>query len=141
MRTLLVAALAAAVSFCPLAASAQAKLTWTANSTPAVSTQATASRAANANQIHVATSCSGSIATVAAQTAITLSLRNGATGAGTVLWSQTTSCPIGAQCLVTSPPMNSPGSLGVAMTCEWSGAPVTTNFAVANLVGYDLQSQ
>lgn len=138
MRKFLLAAIAALAIATPALAQA-IKLNWTVNHTPAVSTQATASKAADANYLHVATSCSGSISTVAAQTNITLSLRDGASGAGTVLWSETTTCLINTSCVLTSPPeIYAVGTVGTAMTCEWSGAPVTNNFAVVTLVGFDV---
>jgi hypothetical protein len=87
--------------------------------------------------VHVATSCSGSISTIAAQTNITLALRDGATGAGTVMWSKTIICAINTPCVLDSGILNLPGTASTAMTCEWSGVPVTTNFAVATLTGYD----
>ena len=140
VRKAVAAALVAAVLLCPAAwAQAQKVANWSVNHTPAVSTQASASRAAGGtNQRHFATSCSGSISTIAAQTNITLSLRDGATGAGTVLWSQTIICPINTPCVLSSGLLNAAGSVATAMTCEWSGAPVATNFAVATLTGYDM---
>jgi hypothetical protein len=139
MRRLFLAALAAAVLLCPQAwAQALNIPNWAVNSTPAVSTQATASRAAlTGNGRHVATNCSGSISTIAAQTNITLALRDGATGAGTVLWSETIICAINSPCVLSSGLIHATGSAATAMTCEWSGAPVATNFAVASLTGYD----
>lgn len=139
MRKFFLAAIAAIVLFCPNAwAQSLSVGNWSVNHTPAVSTQASASRAASAaGKAHVATSCSGSISTIAAQTNITLSLRDGATGAGTVLWSKTIICPITSPCVLDSGILNVPGTAGTAMTCEWSGAPVATNFAVATLTGYD----
>lgn len=112
---------------------------WAVNHTPAVNTLATASKAAATGTTHTATTCSGSITTVAAQTAITLSLRDGASGAGTVLWSQSIACAIGTPCVLSTPPINVPGTVSTAMTCEWSGTPVTGNFEVATLTGYDVR--
>src|SRR4051812_34320472 len=124
MRKIVFAALAAIALLCSAAIAATAN--WAVNHTPAVNTQASASRAAgNTTQRHFGTSCSGSITTVAAQVAITLSLRDGATGAGTVLWSQATTCAINTPCALASPPLNVAGSNATAMTCEWSGAPST----------------
>jgi hypothetical protein len=110
---------------------------WAVQHTPSVSTQAVASKGAGASGVrHVATSCSGSIATTAAQTVIALNLRDGATGAGTLVWSQKVICPITTVCTVSSPSIQIVGTAATAMTCEWSGAPVTNNFATANLTGY-----
>jgi len=139
MRKIVLATLAAIALLCPNAwAQAVFVGNWSVNHTPAVSTQASAARAASgAGKVHVATNCSGSISTIAAQTNITLALRDGATGAGTVMWSLTIICPISSPCLLTSGVINLPGTASTAMTCEWSGAPVATNFAVATLTGYD----
>lgn len=139
-RPLLAAAL---VALCSLPAFSQALSlgNWAVNHTPAVNTQASASKAANTQNMgrsHVATSCSGSITTVVAQPGITLSLRDGATGAGTVLWSQAIACAISSPCALSSPILNVPGTLATAMTCEWSGIPAVGNFEVATLTGYDL---
>lgn len=108
------------------------------NHTPAVNTQATASIAGSAGLRHVGTTCSGSVNTVAAQTPLTLSLRDGATGAGTVVWSAVVGgCAITTTCVVTSPVLNVLGTANTAMTCEWSGAPATGNFEVATLTFHD----
>lgn len=140
MRKIL-AALAAAALFCPTPAVAQAftRGNFGTNSSPAINTQASASRAAATGVTHIATSCSGSITTTAAQTAITLNLRDGATGAGTVLWSETIICAISTPCVLTSPPMNIPGTAGNALTCEWSGIPASGNAESATLVSYDVR--
>lgn len=104
------------------------------NSTPAVNTQASASVAAGSATVrHMAARCSGSIATVAAQTQINLNLRDGATGAGTILWAGTILCAISSPCVLDSGPINTIGTAATAMTCEWSGVPAVGNFEVANL--------
>lgn len=140
MRKLCLAALAAIVFLCPDAwAQALVVPNWAVNHSPAVNTQASASQAALAKTRHVATSCSGSIRTVAAQTTIILQLRDGASGAGTVVWSEELGgCAINTQCKITSPFMHIQGSSNTALTCEWSGIPAVGNFAVANLTGYDV---
>lgn len=104
------------------------------NSSPAVNTQASASVAAGGATVrHMAAHCSGSIATVAAQTQVNLNLRDGATGAGTILWAGTILCPISTQCALDSGPINIIGTAATAMTCEWNGVPAVGNFEVANL--------
>jgi hypothetical protein len=114
-------------------------LNFIVNSTPAVNTQATATQAAaGAGVRHVGTTCSGSINTVAAQPAITLNLRNGASGAGTVIWSMATTCAIGTSCTLSSPQLVAVGSGNAAMTCEWNAIPAVGNFETATLTGYDI---
>lgn len=107
---------------------------------PAAATAAVASRAAGGALIkHVATSCSVYISTVAAQPDIVINLRDGATGAGTIVWTGRVSCAItsGNVCSAVSPPLNIVGTANTAMTCETATAPAATNLAVATLHGYD----
>jgi hypothetical protein len=136
MRKILFAALAVSLLSTPVLAQALLRGWFAVNHTPAVNTLATASKAAETGTTYIATNCSGSISTVAAQPAITLSLRDGASGAGTVLWSQTITCAITTPCSLTSPFLNVPGTLSTAMTCEWSGIPAVGNFEVATLTAY-----
>lgn len=106
-------------------------------STPAVSTQATASLPAPGTaQKWMCTSISATLAALVAQTIITLNLRNGASGAGTIIWSKQVVAPIGGIWEVNLPDLNIPGAYGAAMTLEFSGAPVATNFESVAMTGY-----
>lgn len=113
---------------------------WTAFHTPAVSTQATATKAAGGASVrHVCRSICYTHDAVAAQTAITINLRDGATGAGALLWSKTIKLAIAAQPLdVNIPGLNIFGSANTAMTLEFSGAPVATNTQSVAMTGYSV---
>lgn len=110
---------------------------WAVNSEPAVSTQATATKAAGGAGVrHVCRSLHFSLAAVAAQTIIYARVRDGASGAGTVLWSQGVIVPAGSAVTIQLSDLNIVGSANTAMTFEWSAAPVATNFETAGGTGY-----
>ncbi len=110
---------------------------WAVNSEPAVSTQATATKAAGAAGVrHVCRSLHFSLAAVAAQTILSCRVRDGASGAGTILWSQQVIAPAGSAVHIELSDLNIVGSAATAMTFEWSGAPVATNFLTAGGSGY-----
>lgn len=98
-----------------------------ARSNPAAGSQATVSAAAVANVVHVADCVAFSAGSVLAPvlTALTVTLRDGATGAGTVLWSQQVVIPAStgqnvAPFAVCG--LNLPGTANTAMTLEFSGS-------------------
>jgi len=115
---------------------------WAINNLPAVSTRATISRAAGAAGVsHVCTGLSfGFSATtpLGAIVTVTINLRDGATGAGTVLWAWQFTLPAA----VISPfqlslsGLNFVGSAATAMTLEF-GALVTNLLEFVTLSGYD----
>jgi len=106
--------------------------------TPAAATQATISKAAGAAGVsNVATFLSYSIYTGAtAQTIIVVALRDGATGAGTILWSKSLALP--ANSIVSESIMlpHLVGTAATAMTVEFSGAGVANSVQSVNLAGY-----
>lgn len=110
---------------------------WALDSQPAAATQATVTRAAVAAQRHVCRSISVSLAAVAAQGIIRFNLRDGASGAGTVLWSTAMVVLAGDSKQVTISGLNIFGSVNTAMTLESSAAPAAGNFAQVSLSGYD----
>lgn len=110
---------------------------WSVTSNPGAGMQATATIAAESNVRHVVdcvmwSAVSGG-AVVATSTIITI--RDGATGAGTILWqfviAQITATGAGAQ--ITPPGsvcgLNLTGTTNTAMTAEWSSGGVVTNAA------------
>jgi hypothetical protein len=110
---------------------------WAVNHEPAVSVQATATRAAGAAGVrHVCRSLHFSLAAVAAQTIIYARVRDGASGAGTILWSQALIVPVGEAWHCELSELNILGSAATAMTFEFSAAPVATNFQTAGGSGY-----
>jgi hypothetical protein len=113
---------------------------WAITQTPAAATQATVSKAAGAAGVkHFATSVSGAVSTVGtAQTAaLVFNLRDGATGAGTVLWSLQVSLPVNTTWSFFLGGLNVAGSAATAMTLETVAAPAAAAFASVSLTGYD----
>ncbi len=108
---------------------------WAIQHQPSATTQATISQAANASGRHVARSVTICVSGVAAQPSLIFNLRDGATGAGTIVWSARLSAAAGASMCHTAD-VNIIGSTNTAMTLESSGAPASTNFATVALNGY-----
>src|SRR5437016_10335799 len=115
--------------------------TWAVQHAPAISVQATITKAAGATGIrHVVTAVSFtmSASTAPAATALQVNLRDGASGAGTILQSWSFQIPA----TVIQPTVFGlsglwiPGSQATAMTLEFS-ALLTSLMESVNLVGYD----
>jgi hypothetical protein len=106
--------------------------------TPAAATQATISQAAGAVGVkNVATLISYSFTTTGtAQTAIVIALRDGATGAGTILWSKTLLAPTNSVISESIALPHVQGSAATAMTVEFSAAGVAASVQSVNLMGY-----
>lgn len=110
---------------------------WAITHAPAANTTATISRAAVASQRHVCKGFSVSLNAVAAIAApILVTLRDGATGAGTILWQDRLMAPAGTTVRLDREGLNIVGSVNTAMTLEFAAAPGATNFEVVNLNGY-----
>jgi hypothetical protein len=118
---------------------------WAVTNAPAVNTQATISKAAGAAGVyHVCTGLTCTLAndaTGSAQANLIFNLRNGATGAGTILASFALSVPATAGACQVLPltGLNIPGSAATAMTLECASAPGTHTAASVALFGYDTQ--
>lgn len=120
-----------------------AKASWTVNSNPGANAQATASRGALVGGRHVCTGICASLAAGAvAPTAVqvNVNLRDGATGAGTVLWTGVISLPATAG--ASAPPIELTGlqiigSVNTAMTLEFSAAGGANTFESVSLQGFD----
>ena len=111
---------------------------WSVFSNPAVTTQASASKAAaGPNMKHVCTGIFFTLSAVVAQPLIQVNLRDGATGAGTILWQKQYILPAGAVLEVNIPDLAIPGTFNNAMTLEFSAAPAATNLESVELTGYD----
>lgn len=115
---------------------------WQVINAPAVSTQATASKAAGGVGVRHVADCvtvSAGAATAPAATVLTINLRDGATGAGTVLW--TTQITAGATATnhgnVAFCGLNLIGTANTAMTLEFSALLTNENESVT-LTGYDV---
>lgn len=114
-------------------------LDWSVTHTPAAAAQATASKAAGTGSVrHVCTSISAVIATVGTlQGPIQINLRDGASGAGTILWSQTVQLPVNGLAVIQLSGLNIVGSAATAMTLETSAAPVVGATASVSMTGHD----
>jgi hypothetical protein len=113
---------------------------WAVPHTPAAATQATASRAAGAATIrHVCTGISYGFNAINVEAGTFLiNLRDGASGAGTILQSwRVGPFAAGASVRESISDLNIPGSLATAMTMEFAGAPAAGNFEFVDLHGYD----
>lgn len=112
--------------------------TWSVTNTPAVATQATASKAAGGGTVrHVAASITVCVAANGtAQTPLLFHLRDGATGAGTILRSWAFSAPVTSSQCASITGLNITGSANTAMTIESAAAPVAAAQATVSLSGY-----
>jgi hypothetical protein len=117
---------------------------WSVTSSPAAGSQASASQAVGAQGVfHVADCVSYSAGAIAAPAAtqLTINLRDGASGAGTVLWSKTVAVPATAGVHITGDfcGLNLINvSNSTAMTLEFSAA-LASEFESVTLTGYDVQ--
>lgn len=114
---------------------------WAINNVAGAAAQATVTKAAGAAGVkHVATSISGQISTVGTAQAAQLvfNLRDGATGAGTILWSVGISLATNSTWGFYLTGLNIIGSAATAMTLETAAAPVAAAFASVALTGYDV---
>ncbi len=118
---------------------------WTVVHAPAANTQASASKAAGGAGVrHVcesicATFAAGATAPAAVQ--VTVNLRDGASGAGTVLWSAVMALPATAGATATPiiiSDLNIVGSPNTAMTLEFSAAGGLNTFEAVSMAGYDI---
>jgi len=117
---------------------------WSTTSTPAAGSQSTASRAAGTGTLrHVAdcvTVSAGAATAPGAATILTINLRDGATGVGTILWQTTIAAPAatGQHGTVYFCGLNLIGSVTTAMTLEFSASLGNEQESVT-LTGYDVQ--
>ena len=113
---------------------------WSQGNAPAVNTQATTTRAAGAAGVrHICTSIAfvgSAVAAIAAP--LVVNLRDGASGAGAILWTQQFIVPAGASFGLTLNGLSIVGSAATAMTLEFSAAPGVTNFESVSISGYDV---
>lgn len=126
----------------PVSSLSQGLSTWGINNSPTSGTQATISKAANTSFRHVATCVSFSAAATTAPTAtqLNINLRDGASGAGTVLHTWVVAAPatVGTHLLFSQCGFNLAGSVNTAMTVEFS-AGLANEFEAVSLSGYDSQ--
>lgn len=117
--------------------------TWSVSSTPAAGSQATASQAAGGGTVrHVATSASFALSAttaLAAITTLTINLRDGATGAGTIRksWQVTLPAATLLPIFFGMSGLSIVGSANTAMTLE-SAAAIGNLMVSVTLDGYDV---
>ena len=114
---------------------------WSVEHRPATATQATISKAASPAGSHVCKSITATIACVGTATGVeVVVLRDGATGAGTVLWSGLVSAPINSSNIITIGGLNIHGTKNTAMTLEFVAAGATSSFESVAMTGYTTYS-
>jgi hypothetical protein len=112
--------------------------TWSQTNTPAVATAATTSKAAGGGTVrHVATSITWCVAANAtAQPPLLIHLRDGATGAGTIIRTWAVSAPVNGTFCEDLSGLNMTGSANTAMTLETAAAPAAAVQATVSFTGY-----
>lgn len=114
--------------------------TWAVQHTPSSATKATISKAAVAGIRHVCESITVSIAAGAtAQTPVGVVLRDGATGAGTILWSAKLAAPVDGCAVIALSGLNIMGSVDTAMTLEFAAAGVTASEEAVSMAGHEFK--
>ena len=113
---------------------------WSIHHDPAVNVQATITRAAGAAGVrHICTSSSATFAAGAtAGAAVKVYLRDGATGAGTILWSGVLTAPVASDSKLLLSGLSVVGSAATAMTLEFAAAGGLTTFENVSLTGYSV---
>lgn len=115
--------------------------TWTVVHTPSAATAAIAAKAAGGAGVrHICRGIHASIACGAnAQTPILLVLRDGATTAGTIIWSKKLSAPANSVANIDITGLAIVGSENTAMTLEFAAAGVAASEQDCTLTGVTLQ--
>lgn len=109
---------------------------WAVFHEPAANAIATITKAAVASKRHVCKGFTVSISAVGAIAgALVVNLRDGASGAGTILWTTRLLAPAGTCVVVSRDNLNIVGSVNTAMTLEFAAAPGATNFENVNMNG------
>lgn len=115
---------------------------WSVKHTPAANTVATISKAAVATQRHV---CTGFTASVASDGTVTpanllVTLRDGATGAGTILQAISLSliATAGTSAVYGVSGLNIIGTLNTAMTIEFAAAGGANTYENVSMTGYSV---
>ena len=117
---------------------------WTQVHTPAANTRATTTRSAGASGVrHVATGFTVTLAagtTAPAAVTLTVELRDGASGAGTILWQSRLNlgATTGVTNSITVTNLNLRGTAATAMTLEFSAAGGANTFESVSLQGIDI---
>lgn len=113
---------------------------WSENMAAAANAQATITRAAGAAGVrHVATSISWSLSSVGtASGTLAVNLRDGATGAGTILWAMTVQIPINFFANFSLGDLSIFGTAATAMTLEFNFAGGVATIESVAFTGYSV---
>lgn len=111
---------------------------WSVKHTPSTATQATISKAAANGNRHVCTSLTAVISAgaTAQTTIIFVRLRDGATGAGTIVWEMPITCPANDTRGISITDLHISGSSNTAMTLEFSAAGAAATQQSVSMTGY-----
>jgi hypothetical protein len=113
--------------------------TWAVNNLPAAATKATVSQAAVAAVRHVASFYAVCFAAGATAGPVqTWTIRDGATGAGTVKWGGALAAPANDSTCIAGQ-VSLVGTANTAMTIEFGAAGAATTIETVSLCGYDVQ--
>ena len=112
--------------------------TWRVRDLDVGATQSVATKAAGGTTVrHVATAISACMSATVAQVPLTVNLRDGATGAGTIIRSWTIGiASVNESKCVAESGLNETGTGDTAMTLEFSAAGAATTTTTVNLSGY-----
>lgn len=113
---------------------------WSERNSPAAAARATVTRAAVAGRRHV---CQGFTFAVGGSGAAVVNgavIRDGATGAGTILWEIVTGAPAGSWFVVALSGLNLVGSVNTAMTIEFVAAPPANVSQSVSMAGITAQA-
>lgn len=111
---------------------------WSVNAQATAGTPSASKAAGAAGVKHVCTAISAVVAAAAtAQPAVIVNLRDGATGAGTVMSAWPLAAIVNAMGVINLTGLNLVGTAATAMTLEFAGATAAGVVGSVNLVGYD----
>lgn len=109
---------------------------WAVQHQPAANTQATISKPADAGGPHVMTGLTVALGGTSASGLVTVNLRDGATGTGTILWSAVMKTLANDSKSITLGGMQVIGTKNTAMTLEFDAAGGAATEQTVSLIGY-----
>ena len=109
---------------------------WAIQHQPGSNVQATISRAADSGGRHIATALTATLSGNAAAGPFTVNLRDGATGAGTILWSSVIGIVGADSKSISLSNLQIEGTENTAMTLEFDAAGGSNKEETVSLIGY-----
>jgi len=112
---------------------------WSVNGNPGVNTTAGCNKAAGGAGVrHICRSITATLCgTAAAAAPVSVYLRDGASGVGTIIWSAILINPAGNTVQISLTDLSIVGSANTAMTLEFSGAAGANTYESVAMTGYD----